>query len=99
MSSGMSSRVDQLTVLTTGGRSAQPEVMRPRGRERLSIRAYLVLRSVMVFDAILLLAVAVLLWAFMQHPAGVVGGGLCCLLAGLSLGAAGRLDVWYDQSG
>ena len=65
----------------------------------MSVRAYLMLRSVMVFDALILVVVAVLLWAFMQHPAGLVGSGLCCLTAGMSLGGARWLDRMYDESG
>jgi hypothetical protein len=67
------------------------------GQGQISVRAYLVLRSVMVFDALILIVVAVLLWAFMQHPAGLVGAGLCCVTAGASLGAARWLDRMYDR--
>jgi hypothetical protein len=68
-------------------------------RRQIGVRAYLVLRSVMVFDAFILIMVAGLLWAFMQHPAGIIGAALCCLTAGVSLGAGRWLDRLYDQGG
>jgi hypothetical protein len=52
----------------------------------------------MVFDALLLILVAALLWLFMEHPAGLVGAAICCLAAGLSLGGARWLDRRYDAA-
>jgi hypothetical protein len=58
----------------------------------------LALRTILVADAALLLAVAGLLFGFMEHPAGVIGAAACCLLAGVCLGAARWLDRLYDRS-
>ena len=63
---------------------------------RIGVRSYLVLRSVLVFNAVLLLAVAILLAEFMEHPAGLVAAGLCCVAAGMSLGGARWLDRLYQ---
>ena len=73
--------------------------MTARGGPRIGVGAFLVLRTVLVFDAVLLLVVAGLLAAFMEHPAGLIGAALCCLTAGLSLGGARWLDRLYDRSG
>ena len=64
---------------------------------RISAGAYVVLRSIMVFDALLLLATAGLLMAFMEHPAGLVGAAGCCALAGACLGAARWIDRLYER--
>ena len=76
---------------------AQPREVSAGDSRRVSVGAYLVLRSVLVFNAVLLLAVAVLLALFMEHPAGLVGAGLCCVAAGMSLGGARWLDRLYDR--
>jgi hypothetical protein len=68
------------------------------GRGRITVRAYLVLRSVMVFDALILIAVAALLAAFMERPAGIVGSALCFFGAGACLGGARWLDRVYDKA-
>jgi hypothetical protein len=65
---------------------------------RIGVGSYLVLRSVMVFNAVLLVAAAVLLALFMEHPAGLVAAALCCLGAGMSLGGARWLDRMYDEN-
>jgi len=65
---------------------------------RIGVRSYLVLRSVLAFNAVLLLAVGALLATFMEHPAGLVAGGLCCVAAGMSLGGARWLDRLYQQN-
>jgi hypothetical protein len=69
--------------------------MRGRRVLHLSVGTFLALRAVCVFDAVLLLVLAVLLVRFMQHPAGLVGGALCCIGAGVSIGAARWMDrLW-----
>ncbi len=57
----------------------------------------LVLRSVLVADAVLLLATGALLAIFMEHPAGLVAGAVCCVLAGLALGGARWTDRLYER--
>jgi len=71
--------------------------MTTRGSWKVGARAYVVLRSILVFNALLLLVVAGLLALFMEHPAGWVGAGICCLGAGMALGAAHRLDMLYQR--
>jgi hypothetical protein len=44
--------------------------------ERMGVGTLLVLRTVVVFNALLLIAVAVLLATFMEHPAGLIGAGI-----------------------
>jgi hypothetical protein len=66
-------------------------------RGTMSARAYLVLRSVLVSNTVLLLAVAVLLAGFMQWPAGVIGAAIACVVAGMSLGAARWTDWVYEH--
>jgi hypothetical protein len=72
--------------------------MRRGRRLHLQVGTFLMLRAVCVFDAVLLLVFAALLARYMQHPAGLIGGGLCCLGAGLSFGAAHWLDRLYARS-
>ena len=80
-------------------RLAQPDRVGGSGRGRISVRGYLVLRSVMVFDALILLAVAGLLAEFMAWPAGLIGSAGCVFTAGLCLGGARWLDRAYDKGG
>ena len=65
---------------------------------RMSVGTMLVLRSVLVFNAVLLLGFAALLARFMEHPAGLVGAGICCLAAGMAIGGARWTDRMYDRS-
>ncbi|MGZ4603211.1 MAG: hypothetical protein ACXV0U_06390 [Kineosporiaceae bacterium] len=64
---------------------------------RVSVRMYLALRTVLVSNTVLLLIVETLLARFMEWPAGLVGAGATCVLAGLSLGAARWTDRLYDR--
>jgi hypothetical protein len=73
--------------------------MKGTKRRTMSVSAYLVLRSIMVFDALLLVAAAGLLAAFMERPANVVSAALCCFCAGASIGGARWLDRMYDGGG
>ena len=85
-------------LLAIAGRWADADHVSRSAPRRISTHAYLVLRAVMVFDALLLVVASILLWLFMEHPAGVAGSGLCCLAAGMSLGGARWLDRMYDRA-
>jgi len=63
----------------------------------VSVRMYLALRTVLVSNTVLLLAVAAMLARFMEWPAGLVGAGGACVLAGTSLGAARWTDRLYHR--
>jgi hypothetical protein len=63
----------------------------------LSPRGYLVLRTVLVADTVLLLVVAGLLAGYMEWPAWLVGAAAACVLAGMSLGAARWADRLYEH--
>jgi len=63
----------------------------------MQVRTFLALRAVCVANAALLAIVAVLLFVFMQHPAGIVAAGLCIAGAGMSLGGAQWLDHRYEK--
>jgi len=65
----------------------------------VSVYALIVLRSLLVFDALLLLAVGAGLAWFMEFPAGVVFGAGCWLLAGMMFGGVRYVDRLYDQRG
>jgi len=58
----------------------------------------LALRSVLVFNAILLLVVAALLARFMAHPAGLVGAGICLVGVGVMIGGVRWTDRLYQLS-
>jgi hypothetical protein len=80
-----------------GWRAAvEPGAVNGSNRRNISVGAYLVLRTVMVFNAVLLVCFAVLLGAFMERPAGLVACGLCCFCAGAAIGGARWLDRMYD---
>jgi hypothetical protein len=64
----------------------------------MQVGTFLTLRAVCVFNAVLLVAIAAILALFMQHPAGLVAGGICCLTAGLSMGGAQWLDRLYEEN-
>ena len=66
--------------------------------QRISVSSFLVLRTICVFDAVILVGVAIILAKFMEHPAGLVGAAICFLCAGMSVGAARWLDRLYDRS-
>jgi hypothetical protein len=68
------------------------------GEPRISVGSFLVMRAICVFDAMLLVGVAIILSRFMQHPAGLIGAAICCLGAGISIGAARWLDRLYGRS-
>jgi len=63
----------------------------------LSARGYVVLRSVLVADTVLLLVVAGLLAGYMEWPAGIVGAAVACVVAGMTLGAARWTDRLYEH--
>jgi hypothetical protein len=67
------------------------------GGSRIGAGAYVAIRSILAFNTLILLIVAVLLVAFMEHPAGLVGGAVCCLGAGMTFGAARWLDRLYRR--
>jgi len=52
----------------------------------MSVYALIVLRSLMVFDALLLLVVGVLLAWFMTAPPGILFGAGCWLASGMLFG-------------
>jgi hypothetical protein len=63
----------------------------------LSVYALIVLRSLLVFDAFLLLAVGALLAWFMAFPAGVYFGAACWLGAGMLFGGVRFVDRLYER--
>jgi hypothetical protein len=63
----------------------------------MSVYALLVLRTVMVANALLLLAVGGLLAWFMEHPAGWVFGAVCWFGAGLVFGGVRYVDRLYER--
>jgi hypothetical protein len=71
--------------------------MRPAAG-RIGVGTVLVLRSILVANALLLIAIAVGLAAFMEHPAGLIGAGLCVLGAGMMIGGARWTDRLYERS-
>jgi hypothetical protein len=63
----------------------------------MSVYALLVLRSLLVFDALLLLVVGALLAWFMAPPAGLIFGAACWLGAGTMFGGVRFADRLYDR--
>lgn len=63
----------------------------------MSIYALLVLRSLLVFDGLLLLVVGGLLAWFMAAPAGLLFGAGCWLVAGMMFGGVRFADRLYDR--
>lgn len=57
----------------------------------------IVLRTVLLADVLLLLALAGVLYTYMEHPAGVIAAALCCLTGGCALAAARWLDRQYER--
>jgi uncharacterized membrane protein AbrB (regulator of aidB expression) len=64
----------------------------------MSVQALLVLRSLLVFNALLLLVVGSLMARFMEVPAGFIFGAACWLLAGMLFGGVRFADRLYDRS-
>jgi hypothetical protein len=67
------------------------------GTSRIGVGTFLVLRSILVFNAVLLIGVAALLAAFMEHPAGLVGAAICLTGAGMMIGGARWFDRLYER--
>ena len=65
--------------------------------ERMRVQTLLVLRSIMVFDAILLLLTGGLLAWFMEQPAGIIAGAACWLGSGMLFGGARYADRLYER--
>ena len=63
----------------------------------MSVYTLLVLRSLLVFDALLLLTVGALLAVFMDWPPGLVFGAGCWLGAGMMFGGVRFADRLYDR--
>jgi hypothetical protein len=63
----------------------------------VSVYALIVLRSLLVVDAVILLVVGALLAWFMEAPAGVVFGAGCWLLAGMMFGGVRYVDRLYER--
>jgi hypothetical protein len=63
----------------------------------MSVYALIVLRSLLVYDGILLLVVGVLLAWFMAAPAGVLFGAGCWLTSGMLFGGVRWADRLYDR--
>jgi hypothetical protein len=63
----------------------------------MSVYALLVLRSLLVFDALLMLTVGALMAWFMAAPAGVIFGAGCWLMAGMLVGGVRYADRLYDR--
>jgi hypothetical protein len=63
----------------------------------MSVYALLVLRSLFVFDALLLLVVGGLLAWFMDPPAGLVFGAACWVVAGMLFGGVRFADRLYER--
>jgi len=75
------------------GSAVFPDPARPP----VSVYTLLVLRSLLVFDALLLLVVGTLLAWFMDWPAGAVFGASCWLGAGMMFGGVRFADRLYDR--
>jgi len=65
----------------------------------MSVYSLIVLRSLLVFDALLLLVVGVLLAWFMAAPAGILFGAGCRLTSGMLFGGGRWADRLYDRGG
>jgi len=63
----------------------------------MSVYALIVLRSLMVFDALLMLVVGVLLACFMAAPPGILFGAGCWLVSGMLFGGVRWADRLYDR--
>jgi hypothetical protein len=65
----------------------------------MSVFALLVIRSLLVFDALLLLVIGLLLAIFMEPPAGPLFGAGCWLVAGMMFGGVRFADRLYERQG
>jgi hypothetical protein len=63
----------------------------------MSVYALLVLRSLLVFDALLLLVTGALIAWFMAAPAGILFGAACWLGSGMMFGGVRFADRLYDR--
>jgi hypothetical protein len=63
----------------------------------MRVYTLLVLRSLMFFDAVVLLAVGSLMFWFMSKPAGILFGAGCWLLSGMLFGGVRYADRLYDR--
>jgi hypothetical protein len=61
------------------------------------VQTLIVLRSLLVFDGLLLIAVGSLLAWFMAAPAGAIAGAACWLGAGMLFGGVKYVDRLYDR--
>lgn len=66
-------------------------------RRQISVYTLIVLRTLLVFDALLLLATGSLIAWFMTPPAGILFGAGCWLTAGLMFGGIRYVDRLYDR--
>jgi hypothetical protein len=63
----------------------------------VSVYALIVIRSLLVFDALLLLGVGALIAWYMEAPAGILFGAGCWLGSGLMFGGVRFADRLYDR--
>ena len=63
----------------------------------MRVQTLLVLRTIMVFDAFLLLGTGALLAWFMEHPAGIIVGAACWLGSGMLFGGVRYADRLYER--
>jgi hypothetical protein len=63
----------------------------------MSVYALIVLRTLMVFDALLLCCVGALMALFMSAPAGILFGAGCWLTSGLLFGGVRWADRLYNR--
>jgi len=64
---------------------------------RMSVYALLVIRSLLVFNGLLLTLVGFVLAVFMEQPAGVVFGTVCWVAAGALFGLIRFADRMYER--
>jgi hypothetical protein len=63
----------------------------------MSVYALIVLRSLLVFDAVLMLSVGALIAWFMAPPAGILLGAGCWLVSGMLFGGVRWAERLYDR--
>jgi hypothetical protein len=64
---------------------------------RMRVYTLLVLRSIMFFDAVLMVVVGSLIGWFMARPAGLIFGAGCWLVGGMLFGGVRYADRLYDR--
>jgi hypothetical protein len=64
---------------------------------RMSVYALIVIRSLLVFNGLLLVLVGFLFGVFMERPAGLIFGAGCWLTAGVLFGLIRFADRMYDS--